>query len=85
VHGFASGDPADPPGLTPLSGQYRRPDELWACYRTDVPQLSFLTDHDASDGHTRCVRVTQAAGIAKLVYYGAKLYSVLKSLPPPPP
>jgi hypothetical protein len=30
------------------------------------------------------VKVTKAAGIAKLVYYGARLYRVLKTLPPPP-
>jgi hypothetical protein len=50
-----------------------------------VPQLSYLDDHDSSDDHTYCVRVTEAAGISKLVYYTAKIFQVIRSRPIPPP
>jgi hypothetical protein len=44
-----------------------------------------VTDHNATDAFTYCIRVTDAATAAKLTYYGAKLFQLLRSLPVPPP
>lgn len=74
------------PGLTPLTGVYSRGGkELWACYRRDVPQLSYITDHDASDAETYCVKSHTVADVVKLTYYGIKLYDLLKNSGVPPP
>jgi hypothetical protein len=50
-----------------------------------VPQLSYVTDHDASDEFTYCVRLGEVATAAKLAYYAAKLVKLLRGLPVPPP
>lgn len=85
MHRESGGDTDHAPGLTPLTAQYQRPGQLYACYRRDVPQLSFVTDHDASDEFTYCVPAGQVAEVAKFVYYGVKLIKLLRGLPVPPP
>lgn len=73
------------PGLTPLTGQYSRAGEIWACYRRDLPQFSFVTDEDKSDEFTYCVRVKELEPVAKVIFYAARLVKLLRELPVPPP
>jgi len=83
VHGVLGEPGADPPGLTPLTGQYRRPDEAWACYELIGDAPPFIASQDVSKGSVRCVRVKDLEVSAKLTYYAAKTLQVLESLPPP--
>lgn len=86
MHRFSGGGAPLAPGLTPLTGVYSHPsDGLWACYRRDVPQLSYVTDHDASDAETYCVKVSSLETAVKLGYYAVRLLQALRNIPVPPP
>lgn len=58
---------------------------MWVCYRKDVPQLSYVTDHDASDEFTYCVTGETVEVAARVIYYGVKAFKALKGAPIPPP
>lgn len=85
MHGKSRGAHHLAPGLTPLTGQYRRPGTTWACYRRDVPQLSFLSDRDETGEFVYCRPVSDVVNIARLAYYAAKLFQALRGAPIPPP
>lgn len=73
-----------PPGPTGLTGQYRRPGELWACYDLIGELPPYTTSRDLSGGNTVCVKVSNLAVAAKLAYYAARTLSVLAEIGPPP-
>jgi hypothetical protein len=54
------------------------------CYRRDLPQLSYVADHDDSNDVTYCVPLHEVVDVGKALYWGFKLFKLLKSLPPPP-
>lgn len=85
MHRLARRESCDAPGLTPLSGQYRRPDALWVCWQRANPLVTSLQDVDATGAEWYCTRADELELAAKLVYYGAKLLQVLKTVPPPLP
>lgn len=73
----------DSPGLTPLIGQYSRPDELWVCWDRNVPQLVSTASTNLTDATRYCVRGDTLELAAKLTYYAARALSVLRTATPP--
>jgi hypothetical protein len=83
VHGCDRATAAEPPGLTPLTGQYRRPGKGWACFtRGPAPVFTHLAPDDQTDSSSFCVQLNTLTG-GKFLYYGAKLLQLLTRLPPP--
>jgi hypothetical protein len=85
VHWCAGGDVDLAPGLTPLTGQYQRPDESWVCWDRGTLSFAYMTDRDKSDQFTKCVRTETAVDVARLTYYAGKIIQLLKGVPMPPP
>jgi hypothetical protein len=81
VHGCTSEPVDQPPGLTPLTGQYRRPGDAWACFtRGPAPVFTKLTPRDDSDDTHFCVPV-KSITVGHFLYYGAKLLQLLEEYP----
>lgn len=45
-----------------------------------MPDFGYLTDRDDSHGTTVCTPVSDLVDIAKLAFYGAKLFKALSEL-----
>jgi hypothetical protein len=85
VHGLLGQRDSHAPGLTSLTGLYRRPAPLYVCYSRGDLHLTHVTDYDATDAFSFCVPASTVELGAKLAYYAAKLIQVARSLPAPPP
>jgi hypothetical protein len=56
------------------------------CYDRGSLELTHTSDTDRSDPFSFCVRADQVELGAKIIYYSAKLFKILKgSVPPIPP
>lgn len=69
--------PGFAPGLTPLTGKYVRPDDLWVCDNKFVPGLTVAVDHDISGAEWTCTPAHTVISQGKLIYYAAKFLRVV--------
>jgi tRNA splicing ligase len=62
-----------------------RPGPLYVCYSRGSLHLTHTTDYDATDEFSFCVPASTVELGAKLAYYAAKAFEILRGLPAPPP
>jgi len=73
-------DPPDAPGLTPLTGQYRRPGVAYIC-RSTIPLGPTVTSStDISGPLWECRRSDLVLKDAKAIYWAAKVLKLALEL-----
>lgn len=77
MHRFLRGAASHAPGLTSLTGQYRRPSDAFVCTSNFVPGLSIAVDHDISGELWSCTPAKQVISEAKTLYYLAKALKII--------
>lgn len=82
MHRSARRDIAYAPGLTPLTGQYSRPEVAYVCTSRVVPGLSVAVDHDISGALWECTPAKQVIAEAKTLYYLAKAVKFIGGITP---
>lgn len=80
MHGVPGRGKPDAPGLTALTGQFRRPATAWVCRSTVDSAINIAIDHDISGPLWVCRRADVVLKEAKTIYYLGKALSLLSGL-----
>lgn len=57
---------------------------MWVCYDRNDTSIRFTHDRDGTSDTLYCVRAHDVELTAKLIYYGSRIFKILKGFEPPP-